>query len=360
MWNKNNLTEMLNVSYPIIQAPMAGGPTTPELIAEVSNSGGLGSLGAGYLTPEKLKEEIKKTKNLTAKPISVNIFVPEFPEDNPEKKAKIIELLKPYRKELGLCEVPETSALQQSFDKQLNIIIEQNINILSFTFGVPSADWIKKLKDENIILIGTATTVDEAIELENKGVDIVVAQGSESGGHRGTFKGKFEDSLVGTMALVPQVVDNVSIPVVAAGGIMDARGIVASLALGASGVQMGSAFLTCHESGANDLHKKAILESKENDTVTTKVFSGKMARGIRNKFVDDFEKYEDDVPPYPIQNTLTRELRQIAAQNNRPDYMSLWSGQGIRMSKSASVKELMEELTSETNKLLAQIKANNF
>ncbi|MGH7884670.1 MAG: NAD(P)H-dependent flavin oxidoreductase, partial [Thermodesulfobacteriota bacterium] len=293
MWNENKLTELLNkISYPIIQAPMAGGPTTPELIAAVSNNGGLGSLGAGYLTPQKLREEIKKTKELTDKPISVNIFVPEFPSDDTDQKEKIIELLKPYREELGLSEVPEISALQQSFDEQLNVIIEEGINILSFTFGIPLDDWIKRLKDENMILIGTATTVDEAIELENKGVDVVVAQGSESGGHRGTFKGKFENSLVGTIALVPQVVDNVSIPVIAAGGIMDARGIVASLVLGASGVQMGSAFLTCNESGAHDLHKKAILESKESDTVITKVFSGKMARGIRNKFVDEFTQYE--------------------------------------------------------------------
>ena len=207
---------------------------------------------------------------------------------------------------------------------------------------------------KNLILIGTATTVDEAVELENKGVDIVIAQGSESGGHRGTFKGKFEDSLVGTMALVPQVVDHISIPVIAAGGIMDARGIVASLVLGASGVQMGSAFLTCTESGANELHKRAVLESKENDTVTTKVFSGKMARGIRNKFIDKFSSHEDEVPPYPIQNTLTRELRQAAAKNSKPEYMSLWSGQGIRMSKNISVKELMEELISETDHILSK------
>ncbi len=354
MWNENKLTKLLDIKYPIIQAPMAGGPTTPELIAAVSNNGGLGSLGAGYLAPKKLREEIKKTKELTDKPISINLFVPEFPEDNIEQKEKIIELLKPYRKELGLTEAPEISSIQQSFDEQLNIILEEDIKILSFTFGVSSEDWIKRLKDEDVILIGTATTVDEAIELENKGADVVVAQGSESGGHRGTFKGKFEDSLIGTMALVPQVVDNVSIPVVAAGGIMDARGIVAALVLGASGVQMGSAFLTCKESGANDLHKNAILESKESDTVTTKVFSGKMARGIRNKFIDDFQKYENDVPPYPIQNTLTRELRQSAAKSNKPEYMSLWSGQGIRMSKTLSVKELMEELTKGVSNILSK------
>ena len=148
MWNQNKLAELLNIDYPIIQAPMAGGPTTPELISAVSNNGGLGSLGAGYLTPEKLRDEIKKTKKLTDKPFSVNIFVPEFPEDNPDKKEKIIELLKPYRRELGLSEVPEVSSIQQSFDEQLDIIIEEGINILSFTFGVPSNDWIKKLKDE--------------------------------------------------------------------------------------------------------------------------------------------------------------------------------------------------------------------
>ena len=356
MWNNTIVSKILKIKYPIIQAPMAGGPSTPKLIAAVSNSGGLGSIGAGYLTPEKLKEDIIETKGLTDKPFSVNIFVPEPVDNSSEKIKEITYLIAPYRKSLGLTGDPPTPQIQQTFDDQMNAILDEKINIVSFTFGIPSDEWINRLKENGTTLIGTANTVDEAILLDKNGVDIIVAQGSEAGGHRGAFLNKNLNSLIGTMALVPQVVDNVDKPVIAAGGIMDARGIVASLILGASGVQMGTVFLTCIESGASKLHKEILLNKHEDDTTITKMFTGKYARGISNKFTEEMKQYEEIVPDFPLQGMITSEMRKESVKQDNPDYTSLWAGQGIRMSKIVSVGELMNFLVNSVNMELDRLK----
>lgn len=236
------LTELLQIKYPIIQAGMAGS-TTPELVAEVSNQGGLGTIGAGYFNTEKLEDEIKQVRALTNNPFAVNLFVPGKQNSTTEQIRQMNAWLKPYRRALKLEEPTVNISEHQQFKDAIDIILKYQIPICSFTFGLPNADIIKKLKEANVKLIGTATSVDEAIEKENAGMDIIVAQGSEAGGHRGSFMHKENDMpLIGTMSLVPQIVDKVSIPVIAAGGIMDERGVIASLMLGAQGVQMGTPF----------------------------------------------------------------------------------------------------------------------
>ena len=250
MWYETSVSGILRTKYPVIQAPMAGGPTKPELVAAVSNGGGLGSYGAGYTPPGKLRNEIHAIRNLTEKKFAINLFVPEAAIRDENKIEKIIKAMKPYRDKFGLNEIPATVEIKQYFLEQIKVIIDEKVPVVSFTFGIPDSEVLELLRSGDIKVIGTATTVDEAVELD------------KAGGHRGSFRKNPEEALVGTMALIPQVVDNVSIPVVAAGGIMDGRGIVASLALGASGVQLGTAFLTCIESGASDLHKEAILRSK--------------------------------------------------------------------------------------------------
>ncbi|WML55616.1 nitronate monooxygenase [Neobacillus sp. PS3-12] len=349
---ENVLTKLLNIEYPIIQAPMAGGITTSKLVAAVSNSSGLGMIGAGYMTPLQIREQIREIKQLTSKPFGINLFVPNEFQVTENELISAQQKLNQIRKQLNLqpkefIDIPAVTNVLNNFIEQVQILIEEKVPICSFTFGIPSKQVIAELKQSNIILIGTATTVREAVEYEKAGMDLVVAQGSEAGGHRGSFINGEQESLIGLMSLIPQVVDVVSIPVIAAGGIMDGRGLRASICLGAKGVQMGTAFLTCVESGAHPVYKEAILHANENDTVLTRSFSGKWARGIKNEFILKMNDYEPSLPEYPIQNTLTQDIRKTSASQNNPAFMSLWSGQSPRLAKSQTVESLIKSVISE-------------
>lgn len=348
MFNRDGI-KLLGIKYPIIQAPMAGGITTSQLVAAVSNAGGLGMIGAGYMKPEEIKKRIREVENLTSKPFGINLFVPEENQIIDDELSAANEVLQHYRRELNIESPQFTQKKEDHYEKQLSTILEEGVPICSFTFGIPSVKTIKELKARNIIVIGTATTVQEAVEIENKGLDAVVAQGSEAGGHRGTFMSDPKDSMIGLMSLVPQIQDHVSIPIIAAGGIMDDRGVMASFCLGAQAVQMGTAFLTCIESGAHPLHKEAIFNSKENDTVLTRAFSGKYARGISNRFTREMEDHQHQLLDYPLQNTLTKDIRRAAAEQNNPEFMSLWSGQSPRLSKKQTVQELIENIMDKCN-----------
>ncbi|MGD6956661.1 NAD(P)H-dependent flavin oxidoreductase [Rossellomorea aquimaris] len=355
MWNLNNVSRILGTHYPIIQAGMAGGITTTNLVSSVSNSGGLGNLGAGYMSADDMKLAIKEIKGQTNQPFGVNLFIPETPIVNDEQITHAKRLLEPFKKELHLTDNGSFSELQNNFENQLEVIFNEKIPVCSFTFGAPSKELVKELKKEGTIVIGTATTVEEAVFNEECGVDIVVAQGSEAGGHRGTFLGSFKHSIIGTFSLVPQVVDAVCIPVIAAGGIMDGRGVIAALALGAKGVQMGTAFLTCKESGAGAFHKRAVLESSETHTVITAAFSGKPARGIENRFTREMQEFECLLPPYPIQNALTKKLRKEAGIQGVPEFMSMWSGQSPRLSRDIYTKELLVSIVTEVDETLGRL-----
>ncbi len=358
MWNNNQLTRTLQIQYPIIQAGMAGS-TTPSLVATVSEKGGLGTIGAGYFSIEKLESEIQTVKSLTKQPFGVNLFVPkENTGVNPDQIEHMNAWLKPYRRAFHLEEPVVNIEESQKFKDAVNKVIEYKVPVCSFTFGIPNHQIIEKLKENNVILIGTATTVEEAIENEKAGMDIVIAQGSEAGGHRGSFLrlGDSEEPMIGTMSLVPQVVDHVSIPVVAAGGIMDERGLLASIMLGAQGAQMGTAFLTSNESGANDLLKEAILISKETDTIVTNVFSGKNARGINNQFVKEMSQYQGEIPEYPIQNQLTNQIRKTAVQQGESELTHIWSGQSPRLAKKQKAEELMDRIINQINLISKNLK----
>ncbi|SEN36128.1 nitronate monooxygenase family protein [Paenibacillus sp. OV219] len=350
---ETNVTRLLRIKYPIIQAPMAGGPTTPGLVAAVSNAGGLGSLGAGYLAPEQVRSAIREIRQLTDRPFGVNLFVPEESRASDETISKMNEVLNGYREKLGIDANPAIPKYSESFEEQAEVLLEENVPVFSFTFGIPSAKRLEAMRQQGIVLVGTATTVDEAMKLEAAGVHAITAQGSEAGGHRGTFLKKAEESLIGTMALVPQMVDLVSVPVIASGGIMDGRGLVASLALGASAVQMGTAFLACSESGAHTAFKQKILTANEDSTEITSVYSGKAARGIRTEFMREMEAYTSDIPEYPIQNALTRDIRQAAARANNPEYMSLWAGQGLRLAGERTAAETVEVVIKQAEELVS-------
>jgi len=340
---KTRITEALGIEHPIVQAPMAGGPTTAALVAAVSNAGGLGSLGAAYLSPEKLREKVGEIRALTDRPFNVNLFVPAPFEADPRGIERVNELLAPYREELGIRSPGTPSSFEESFDDQLAVVIEERVPVFSFTFGSPSPDLTGRLKENGTTVVGTATTVREGLRLEEDGVDLVVAQGSEAGGHRGTFLGDFGGALVGTVALVPQMVDAVSVPVVAAGGIMDGRGLAAALVLGAGAAQMGTAFLACEESGAHPEFKRAVLEAAEDETAITRAFSGRAARGIKNRFLAEVGAHEKDLAPYPVHNALTRDVRAAAQKQDRPEFMSLWAGQAPRLARRTKAADLVRE-----------------
>ncbi|MDN3016012.1 nitronate monooxygenase [Paenibacillus sp. BSR1-1] len=349
MW-ENNFTRLLKVKYPIIQAPMAGGITSSELVAAVSNSGALGMIGAGYMSPEQVRLQIKEVQQLTDKPFGVNVFVPAKYEADEERLHIAKTLLQPILEELGVEDkvtLPSFEEDLQSFHEQLKVILDENVPICSFTFGIPPLEMVNKLKENGVVLIGTATTVSEALINEKAGMDAVVVQGTEAGGHRGTFHIENKHSLIGLMSLIPQVADQISIPVIAAGGIMDGRGLIAAKSLGALGVQMGSAFLVCEESSANPIHKEAIIQATEEQIVVTKAFSGKMARGVSNRFIEKMSSFEDELPDYPIQNELTKAIRKNSSAKGNPENMSLWAGQSPRLARKLCASDLINQIVNE-------------
>lgn len=352
---ETKVTEILRIEHPIVQAPMAGGPTTPKLVAAVSNAGGLGSLGAAYLSPETLREQVREIRGLTGESFGVNLFVPSPFEVDPERIRRANALLGQYREELGIEAPGEFSSFEESFEDQLEVVIEERAPVFSFTFGSLGPELTGRLKENDTIVVGTATTVREGLKLQDDGVDIVVAQGSEAGGHRGTFLGDFRDSLIGTMALVPQMVDTLSIPVIASGGIMDGRGLAAALVLGAEAAQMGTAFLTCEESGAHPEFKRAVLEAAEDETAVTRAFSGRAARGIKNRFLIEMGKHEEGLPPFPVQNTLTKDVRKAAQMQDRPEFMSLWAGQAVRLARPTSAAKLVGSVVEEAEVALSKL-----
>lgn len=355
MWTNSVLSELLKINYPLIQAPMAGNATTPAFIAAAANAGVLGSIGAGYLSASDLRKIIVETRDLTDKPFAVNLFVPQSASASSNQIAKAKQCIETACEELHLKLKEVGPPYVPNFEDQMEVVLEEEIPIFSFTFGIPDESWIDQLKANGVILIGTATTLPEGQMLMEQGIDIIVAQGKEAGGHRGSFLGAVKDSLVSLSDLVRQLVDEVEVPVVAAGGIMDARDIFSALSLGALGVQMGTAFLSCPESGIHPDYKKALLTMKSDETVLTRAFSGKFARGIKNKFIERMSKHENEILPYPIQHALTLEMRKVAQQQNNIEFMSMWAGQAAFKSQGLPIAELIERLNSDMLQLSGNV-----
>lgn len=332
------MLEKFGINYPVIQAPMAG-ITTPEFVAACANAGILGAIGAGYLNGEETRALIRDVKTLTRLPFMVNVFVPEDNERDEEMIKKAVADLAPVRKVLGVPK--EEYQLQPSpFNEQINVIIEEGVKICSFTFGLPNDEVIRRLKAENVFLIGTATTKREAVLAEEAGMDAVVVQGAEAGGHRGSFDGPL--TLIPLRELLADVVQFVRIPVIAAGGIVSKELAEQAFTLGAKAVQIGTALLATEESGAHFLHKEAVLQAVEGSTGMTDAFSGKAARGIRNLFMEVMT--EATIAPYPIQNNLTKAIRKEAARQGNANYMSLWAGEHVHLCGGGTVRDVISKL----------------
>jgi nitronate monooxygenase len=345
-----SLLNRLKLRHPIFQAPLAGGGDTPELVAAVAEAGALGFIGAAYLTPQQIAETARAVRLRTRRPFGINLLAPLPAPLGPSDPRPAIERIASYFSELGLPPPELSPQVSSAFPDQVAAALDSEAAVFSFTFGIPPRDVLDAIRSRGMAFVATATTVEEAIAIERAGAEAVVAQGSEAGGHRGTFASDFEAGMVGTMALVPQVADAVGISVVASGGIMDGRGIAAALALGASAVQLGTAFLTCDESGVPEAYRAAILSAREDQTRITRVFSGRPARGIVNRFMTEVEAgtNPDGILPFPLQNALTRPLRSAAARQGRAEFLSLWAGQGVRLARRQSASALLERLSRET------------
>jgi nitronate monooxygenase len=347
---ENRLIARLGVQHPIIQGPL-GGFSSQRLTAAVSNHGGLGSFGAHGLTPEAIRNVLREIKGLTPKPFAMNLWV-SMEDDGAAASTEeaFHRSLAPLAKHIESVGGSKPAYLPYKpvrFEDQVQVLLDEGISVFSFIYGIPSQNILDQLRRKEVALIGTATTVDEAIALEQAGIDVIVASGFEAGGHRGSFLKPAEDSLTGTMALVPQVVDAVKLTVVAAGGVGDARGIVAAFALGAEGVQMGTAFLACGESGANALHRHALLSGQAKQTALTRGFTGRLARGIKNRLLDEFNQKGVEVLPYPLQRLLVRHLSTPAEKAGKPELLPLWAGQSANLSWCTDAGALLEGLVTD-------------
>ena len=344
---KLGLLERLRIEHPIFLAPLGGGPGTPELAAAVSEAGGFGSLGAAYMTAGQTREAIRKVRLLTRKPFLVNLFCGGRQTGTDFDEKPILALLAEVHLKLGLPAPVLPAMPPDPFPEQLEVVLEERPAAFSFTFGIPDGDSLRRLNAAGILVLGTATTVEEGRLLEQAGVDAIVAQGAEAGAHRGTFAGSFEESMVPVAELVRGMVRACSAPVIASGGIMTGREIAAALADGAVAVQIGTAFLCCPECGAAEAYKRAILATRRDTTVVTRAFSGRPARGLANTFIEQLTGREEIILPYPLQNALTRPMRTAAGQRGQAGYLSLWAGQGVARARSLPAAELMCALVAE-------------
>ncbi|ANH83677.1 2-nitropropane dioxygenase [Niabella ginsenosidivorans] len=330
--------------YPIILAPMLG-VVTPEMVAAVAEAGGLGSLPLGGLSVEASRKLIRKTRQLTSKTFAVNFFANTAPdvEKNKEATGQMLLFIQNILKKKNWAE--NTGFCYQFYPYQdlIDLIIEEDIRFVSFTFGVPDDECIQKLKSNGIILTGTATSVSEAVMLEKSGVDTVVAQGIEAGGHRGTFlPGALPQT--GLFALVPQIADAVKIPVIASGGICDQRTMQAAFNLGAGAVQIGSYFINAEESLATDVYRNLLKRATDTATQLTRSYTGRWARGIRNNFMELIENSQLPIPDYPIQNLLTTKMRELAKQHGDAGFMNFWAGQNARYAPAKPTEAIINEL----------------
>jgi nitronate monooxygenase len=345
MITMKNIAELC--PFPIIQAPMAGGITTPELVAAVSNAGALGSLAAPLLSPLAIIEQAEHIRRLTDKPFAINLFVQSRPQIDHAEIESAKQLLEPVLSVLGWDKLPTPTRWCVDFEEQLDALIVARPAVASFTFDVLHGNQLQRLHQAGIIVIGTATNLQEAIVWQALGADAVCLQGIEAGGHRGTFIGEQRASNLSTLALLQYCAPHIHIPMIAAGGVMDGADIHMALAAGAQMVQMGTAFLTTREAGTSAAYRQRLLNAKSDTTRQTRAFSGRLARGLNNQFMQLMEAVADQVPAYPIQNALTSGIRAAAGKANNTELMSLWAGQGVARCRDLAVAELMHVLVSE-------------
>jgi nitronate monooxygenase len=341
------LVRRLGIEKPILLAPMAGSGGTPELAAAVSNAGGLGAWGGAYSKPEEIAAAIRRIRQLTDRPFSINLFAGGYSTGHTIDPRPMLEIVSEAHARLGLPPPLLPPLPSDPFAAQLEAVLEERPPAFSFTFGIPSVAQIAAIKKRDIAVAGTATTVQEARLLAEAGVDAIVAQGAEAGAHRGSFAAPFEASMVPLATLLRGICGVVALPVIASGGIMDGRDIAAAQKLGAAAVQLGTAFLTCPESGAPAAYKNALLNARKDTTVITRAFSGRPARGLTNRFIAMVAGHEHEILPFRLQNDLTRPMRNASGQQGIADFISLWAGQGVARARQMPAADLVKTLIDE-------------
>ena len=353
MWPDRRLCDLLKIDHPIIQAPMAGS-ATPALASAVSNMGGLGSLGSAEMTLQELRHAVTAMRAATNRPFNLNFFVTDAPITDATVLARTRARLQPWYSALGLGAPPETLPdLPPAFgNDQLSVLLDVRPAVVSFHFGVPDAAAITALKAAGIVLISSATTVAEARALEASGMDAVIAQGLEAGGHRGSHQPMHPGHGVGSLALVPQIADAVSCPVIAAGGIGDGRGLAAAFALGAAGVQIGTAFLSCPEAATDPAWRAHLRAAQDTDTMVTNAFSGRPARALRSRFAEEMAKSAEPLPGFLQMYTLSGPIEDAAADSEASFHLY---GQAASLNREMPAANLMRQLIDETAAVFAKL-----
>ncbi|HWZ30001.1 MAG TPA: nitronate monooxygenase family protein [Bryobacteraceae bacterium] len=359
LWPDRRIQDLLGIELPIIQAPMAGAMDSALVIA-VANAGGLGSLPCALLDAEKFRSEMEIIRQQTSRPVNVNFFCHAEPQVDAQRGLAWRRRLASYYVELGLDpEMPLKSASRRAFDSAMCDLVEElKPEVVSFHFGLPDHTLLARVKATGAKILSSATTVDEARWLESHGCDAIIAQGYEAGGHRGMFLTQDISTQVGTMALAPQVVDAVKVPVIAAGGIADARGIVAAFALGASAVQIGTAYLSCPEAKIGPVYRQALRNVKDNQTAVTNVFTGRPARAIVNRMVREVGPMSDLAPQFPLAAGVIAPLRKSSEEAGSEDFAQMWSGQAARLGQEIPAGELTRKLAAEALAILNSVRTS--
>jgi nitronate monooxygenase len=347
-WPDQRLLDLLKIETPIIQAPMAGSDSVP-LARSVSSTGALGSLACALLSPDGVREAMRELRYEMARPFNLNFFCHTMEDPDTAATQKWKSFLRPHYERWGLdIEAVEKSRLRLPFNEEMCAVVEEvRPEVVSFHFGLPTPDLVERLKMHGIKILSSATSVREAKWLESRGCDAIIAQGIEAGGHRGMFLETNIATQVGLVALLPQVTDAVSVPVIAAGGIADARGVLAALALGASGVQLGTAYLLCPEASVSPLYRRALELAADNGTVLTNLFSGRAARGILNQYLQESGPMSNAALAFPYAATLVAPLRAASARAGLMDYMQLWAGQAAGLVTSMPADQFTRNLAAD-------------
>jgi len=356
VWPDRRLMDLFKTEYPIVLAPLAG-VADSELAIAAAEGGALGSLACAMLSPEKAREQVNIFRQRVSAPINMNFFSHKAVNADPAREATWRQRLAPYFRELGLDSGATINAANRApFDDALCDVVEElKPEVVSFHFGLPDKRLLDRVKATGCVVISSATTVKEAVWLESHGVDAVIAQGAEAGGHRGMFLTDNIGEQPGTFALVPQIADAVKVPVIASGGIADGRGIAAAFALGASGVQIGSAYLRCPESKVNAMARVALAEARDDSTVITNVMTGRPARGVQNRVMREVGPIAIEAPAFPHAATALGPLKVAAEKLGRVDFTNLWAGQAIGMAREVPASELTRDLAKTALARLRQI-----
>ncbi|WP_027592677.1 nitronate monooxygenase family protein [Pseudomonas sp. LAIL14HWK12:I7] len=355
-WPDRRILDLLGIEVPILQAPMAGATGSAMAIA-VGAAGGLGALPCAMLSSDQVRDEIEAFRaGCPGRPLNLNFFCHQPPPPDAIREARWKQVLKPYYSEVGAdFDAPTPVSNRAPFDEQSCQLVEQlRPEVVSFHFGLPEPHLLQRVKASGAKVLSSATTVEEALWLERNGCDAIIAMGYEAGGHRGMFLSEDITSQIGTFALVPQIVDAVTVPVIAAGGIADHRGLVAALALGASAVQIGTAYLFCPEAKVSAAHRRALDTAPASDTALTNLFTGRPARGINNRIMRELGPMSDLAPRFPLAGGALMPLRAITDPQGNSDFSNLWSGQALRLGRHMPAAELTQEIASKALQKLSR------